>query len=115
MADTRRRARGEDSIFFAPNRKCWVGEITVGWNPTAAGTGSRSGGRPDRSQGPAPPGHRAVIGVELDADADGKLIHAAHDDSPQPYSETPGPRPGTPAGTSHTRKRPGRALKRPET
>ena len=31
MADTKRRARGEDSIFFAPSRKCWVGEITVGW------------------------------------------------------------------------------------
>jgi hypothetical protein len=24
---------GEDSIFFAPSRKCWVGEITVGWKP----------------------------------------------------------------------------------
>ena len=33
MADTKRRARGEDSIFFAPSRKCWVGEITVGWKP----------------------------------------------------------------------------------
>ena len=31
MADTGRRARGEDSIFFAPSRRCWVGEITVGW------------------------------------------------------------------------------------
>ena len=31
MADTKRRARGEDSIFFAPSRGCWVGEITVGW------------------------------------------------------------------------------------
>jgi integrase len=33
MADTKRRARGEDSIFFAPSRNCWVGEITVGWKP----------------------------------------------------------------------------------
>ena len=33
MADTKRRARGEDSIFFAPSRGCWVGEITVGWKP----------------------------------------------------------------------------------
>jgi hypothetical protein len=31
MADIKRRARGEDSIFFAPSRGCWVGEITVGW------------------------------------------------------------------------------------
>ena len=31
MADTKRRARGEDSIFFAPSQGCWVGEITVGW------------------------------------------------------------------------------------
>ena len=30
MADTKRRARGEDSIFFAASRGCWVGEITVG-------------------------------------------------------------------------------------
>ena len=29
MADTKRRARGEDSIFFAPSRKCWVGDN--GW------------------------------------------------------------------------------------
>lgn len=33
MADTKRRARGEDSIFFAPSRRSWVGEITVGWKP----------------------------------------------------------------------------------
>ena len=31
MADTKRRARGEDSTFFAPSRGCWAGEITVGW------------------------------------------------------------------------------------
>jgi integrase len=33
MAETKRRARGEDAIFFAPSRNCWVGAITVGWKP----------------------------------------------------------------------------------
>jgi hypothetical protein len=46
MADTKRRARGEDSIFFAPSRKCWVGEITVGWKADGRRDGLQSGGRP---------------------------------------------------------------------
>lgn len=30
---TPRRSRGEDAIFYAPSRKCWQGDITVGWKP----------------------------------------------------------------------------------
>lgn len=31
MAETRRRARGEDSIYSDRSRGCWTGTITVGW------------------------------------------------------------------------------------
>ena len=33
MADTKRRARGEDSIYYDRNRHRWAGTITVGWKP----------------------------------------------------------------------------------
>ena len=33
MAETRRRARGEDSIFYDRSRNRWAGTITVGWKP----------------------------------------------------------------------------------
>ncbi len=39
MAQTRRRARGEDSIDYGRSRDRWVGTITVGW---------KSDGRRDR-------------------------------------------------------------------
>ena len=31
MAETRRRARGEDSIYYDRSRDRWTGTITVGW------------------------------------------------------------------------------------
>ena len=31
MADTKRRARGEDSIYYDRSRNRWTGTITVGW------------------------------------------------------------------------------------
>ena len=39
MAETKRRARGEDSIYYDRSRNRWTGTITVGWKP---------GGRRDR-------------------------------------------------------------------
>ena len=33
MAETKRRARGEDSIFYDRSRDRWTGTITVGWKP----------------------------------------------------------------------------------
>ena len=33
MAETKRRARGEDSIFYDQSRNRWAGTITVGWKP----------------------------------------------------------------------------------
>jgi integrase len=33
MADTKRRARGEDSIYNDRSRDHWAGTITVGWKP----------------------------------------------------------------------------------
>ena len=33
MAETKRRARGEDSIYYDRNRERWAGTITVGWKP----------------------------------------------------------------------------------
>jgi hypothetical protein len=39
MAQTKRRARGEDSIYYDRSRDRWAGTITVGWKP---------GGRRDR-------------------------------------------------------------------
>ncbi len=33
MAETMRRARGEDSIYFDRSRDRWTGTITVGWKP----------------------------------------------------------------------------------
>jgi integrase len=33
MAETKRRARGEDSIFYDRSRNRWTGTITVGWKP----------------------------------------------------------------------------------
>jgi len=33
MAETKRRARGEDSIFYDRSRSRWAGTITVGWKP----------------------------------------------------------------------------------
>jgi hypothetical protein len=33
MAETKRRARGEDSIFYDRSRNRWAGTITVGWKP----------------------------------------------------------------------------------
>jgi hypothetical protein len=33
MAQTKRRARGEDSIYYDRSRDRWVGTITVGWKP----------------------------------------------------------------------------------
>jgi hypothetical protein len=33
MAETKRRARGEDSIYYDRSRDRWVGTITVGWKP----------------------------------------------------------------------------------
>jgi hypothetical protein len=33
MAETKRRARGEDSIYYDRSRNRWVGTITVGWKP----------------------------------------------------------------------------------
>jgi len=39
MADTKRRARGEDSIYYDRSRNRWTGTITVGW---------KSDGRRDR-------------------------------------------------------------------
>jgi len=33
MAETKRRARGEDSIYYDRSRDRWVGSITVGWKP----------------------------------------------------------------------------------
>ncbi len=33
MAETKRRARGEDSIYFDRSRDRWTGTITVGWKP----------------------------------------------------------------------------------
>jgi integrase len=39
MAETKRRARGEDSIYYDRSRDRWTGTITVGW---------KAGGRRDR-------------------------------------------------------------------
>ena len=33
MAETKRRARGEDSIYNERSRNRWAGTITVGWKP----------------------------------------------------------------------------------
>ena len=33
MAEAKRRARGEDSIFYDRSRDRWTGTITVGWKP----------------------------------------------------------------------------------
>ena len=33
MAETKRRARGEDSIHYDRSRERWTGTITVGWKP----------------------------------------------------------------------------------
>ena len=33
MAETKRRARGEDSIYYDRSRDRWIGSITVGWKP----------------------------------------------------------------------------------
>jgi hypothetical protein len=33
MAQTKRRARGEDSIYYDQSRDRWTGTITVGWKP----------------------------------------------------------------------------------
>ena len=33
MAETKRRARGEDSIYYDQSRDRWTGTITVGWKP----------------------------------------------------------------------------------
>jgi integrase len=33
MAETKRRARGEDSIYYDRSRSRWTGTITVGWKP----------------------------------------------------------------------------------
>src|SRR5713101_4222257 len=33
MAETKRRARGEDSIYYDRIRDRWTGAITVGWKP----------------------------------------------------------------------------------
>jgi hypothetical protein len=33
MAETKRRARGEDSIYYDRSRNRWTGTITVGWKP----------------------------------------------------------------------------------
>ena len=33
MAETKRRARGEDSIYYDRSRDRWTGTITVGWQP----------------------------------------------------------------------------------
>jgi hypothetical protein len=33
MAETKRRARGEDSVFDDRSRNRWAGTITVGWKP----------------------------------------------------------------------------------
>ena len=33
MAETKRRARGEDSIYYDRSRDRWAGTITVGWKP----------------------------------------------------------------------------------
>ena len=33
MAETKRRARGEDSIYYDRSRDRWTGAITVGWKP----------------------------------------------------------------------------------
>lgn len=33
MAATKRRARGEDSIYYDRSRRRWAGTITVGWKP----------------------------------------------------------------------------------
>jgi hypothetical protein len=33
MAEIKRRARGEDSIYHDRSRDRWVGTITVGWKP----------------------------------------------------------------------------------
>ena len=33
MAETKRRAQGEDSIYYDRSRDRWTGTITVGWKP----------------------------------------------------------------------------------
>lgn len=33
MAETKRRARGEDSIYYDRSRGRWTGTVTVGWKP----------------------------------------------------------------------------------
>ena len=33
MAETKRRARGEDSVYYDRGRDRWAGTITVGWKP----------------------------------------------------------------------------------
>jgi hypothetical protein len=33
MAETKRRVRGEDSIYFYRSRDRWTGTVTVGWKP----------------------------------------------------------------------------------
>ena len=33
MAETKRRARGEDSTYYDRSRDRWAGTITVGWKP----------------------------------------------------------------------------------
>jgi hypothetical protein len=41
MAQTKRRAGGEDSIYYDRSRDRWTGTITVGWRP--AGRRDRMG------------------------------------------------------------------------
>jgi hypothetical protein len=45
MAGTRRRARGEDSIYYDRSRDRWTGTITVGWKPDGRRDGITVRGR----------------------------------------------------------------------
>jgi hypothetical protein len=40
MAETKRRARGEDSIYYDRSRDRWTGTITAAGNQAVGGTGS---------------------------------------------------------------------------
>jgi len=52
MAETKRRARGEDSIFYDRSRNRWAGTITVGWETGwTPGPDHRARQDQDRGQG----------------------------------------------------------------
>jgi len=58
MAETKRRARGEDSIFYDRSRNRWAGTITVGWE-TGWTPGPDHRARQDQGRGQGQAAHQA--------------------------------------------------------